>query len=230
MKIKLYFLTGILLIVSSLYSYCQTKPETCNCPNSRYYHPLKARPDSIFYLANGRAIMLCGERDAGDTLANTFSDFILAVCGADTIIDYWYSETSTMLIKFQKETVLVEDIIYLPTGNDFRFKPTLFSTDKIYFQGSKVVKNLVVNRQIPKYNKQEIEKALKLFESAKSGLNDSTMEIAHILFMATVSGSHKAREYFKEFGTKFGEELDGVYAEEYANLIAMLALWDEKKY
>jgi hypothetical protein len=69
---------------------------------------------------------------------------------------------------------------------------------------------------------------LKTYETAKPGLDDSKMEIANKLFIATISGDKKARQYFKEFKSKFGT-LDGAFSEEYSDLTAMLELWDRKE-
>jgi hypothetical protein len=225
---KNYILLLVLLFVTNSFSYCQTKHTNCNCPKSDYFNPvILSKPDSEFHFKNGNTIVLCGDRNE-DTVPNTFTDFILAVCGADTVIDYWDEEDGINLIQRSGDSLFIEDITILPTGQNLDFKPTLWTTDQIYFQGLKVLKKLVVNRQIPKYDKREIQIALKLFESAKGELNDSTMDIAEKLFIATISGSKIARKYFKEFKNKFGE-LDGAYAEQYEDLTAMIELWDIKK-
>ena len=87
---------------------------------------------------------------------------------------------------------------------------------------------LLINRQIRTYSQGEIQSVLKTYETAKTGLDDSKMEMANKLFVATISNSKKARHYFKEFKSKFGT-LDGAFAEEYNDLTAMLALWDRKQ-
>ena len=51
------------------------------------------------------------------------------------------------------------------------------------------------------------------------------MAIVNKLFIATISGDKKARQYFKEFKNKFGT-LDGAFSEEYNDLTTMLELWD----
>lgn len=86
----------------------------------------------------------------------------------------------------------------------------------------------MVNRQIRKYTEDEIQTVLKTYETAKSGLDDNKMVIANKLFIATISGDKKARQYFKEFNNKFGI-LDGAFKEEYSDLTAMLELWDRKE-
>lgn len=125
-----------------------------------------------------------------------------------------------------KDTLLVDQLQNLPTGDNFNYRETVWATEKIYFSGQRVVRKLLVNRQIKKYTKAEILTVLKSYESAKPGLDNSKMEIANKLFMASISGDKKARQYFKEIETKFGT-LDGAFAEEYNDLAAMIALWDE---
>jgi len=110
--------------------------------------------------------------------------------------------------------------------NYFEFKKSVWTTDKIFFSGQKVVRKLVVNRQIRKYNQDEIQLVLNAYETAKTGLDDSKIEIANRLFIAAISGDNQARQYLKEFKNKFGT-LDGAYAEAYNDLTVMLDLWDK---
>ena len=105
---------------------------------------------------------------------------------------------------------------------------TVWTTEKIYFSGQNVIRKLVVNRQIRRYNKVEIQSVLKSYETAIPGFDDSKMEIAYKLFIASISSDKKARQYFKEFKNKFGT-LDGSFAEQYNDLTTMLELWDRKK-
>jgi hypothetical protein len=122
----------------------------------------------------------------------------------------------------------VDELHNLPNGKNFKYQETVWTTEKIYFSGQKVVRKLVVNRQIRKYTDDEIQMVLKTYETAKSRLDDNKMVIANKLFVATISGNKKARQYFKEFKNKFGT-LDGAYSEEYSDLTAMLELWDRKE-
>ena len=107
------------------------------------------------------------------------------------------------------------------------FKKTVWTTEKLYFSGQKIVRNLEINRQIRKYNQDEIQSVLKTYETAKYGLDDSKMEIANKLFIATISGDNRARQYLIEFKNKFGA-VDGAFAEEYSDLTSMLEQWDKK--
>jgi hypothetical protein len=127
-----------------------------------------------------------------------------------------------------KDTLLVDQLQDLPTGNNLEFQETVWTTERIYFNDGKVVKNLTINRQIRKYTQDEIQAVLKTYETARPGPDDSKMGIAYKLFIAIISSDKKARQYFKEFKNKFGP-LDGAFAEEYNDLTAMLQLWDTKE-
>ncbi|MFD2203862.1 hypothetical protein [Shivajiella indica] len=185
-----------------------------------------SKPDTTFRLSNGKTIILCGYKNP-ESKPTTYSEFILSVCGQDTIIDFW-GAVLTCRLRVNKDTLLVDQLQYLPTGTNFKFQETVWTTEKLHFSGQKIVRELVVNRQIRKYNQDEIQSVLKSYETAKLGLDDSKMELANKLFIATISGDKKARQYFKEFKSKFGT-LDGAFSEEYSDLVAMLELWDRKE-
>lgn len=201
----------------------QTKKTSCDCPKTQF---AGTKADTTFHLSNGKTIVLCGYKNP-NSKPTTFSEFILSICGQDTTIDFW-GAVLTCRLKVNKDTLLIDQLQNLPTGNNFKFQETVWTTEKLYFSGQKIVRKLVVNRQIRKYNQDEIQSVLKSYEKAKLGLDDSKMEIAKKLFIATISGDKKARQYFMEFKHKFGT-LDGAFAEEYSDLKAMLELWDRKE-
>ncbi|WP_181182435.1 hypothetical protein [Sphingobacterium lumbrici] len=203
--------------------YGQANKASCDCPKTQY---AGTKADTTFYLSNGKTVVLCGYKNP-DSEPTTFSEFILAVCGQDTIIDFW-GAVLTCRLKVNKDTLLVDQLQNLPAGKNFKFQETVWTTEKIHFSGQKLVRKLVVNRQIRKYSQDEIQSVLKTYETAKTGLDDNKMEIANKLFIATISGDKKARQYFREFKSKFGT-LDGAFAEEYSDLTAMLELWDKKE-
>jgi hypothetical protein len=216
-----FYITTILIFLKLTSAVGQAKRTDCDCPKTQF---AGTKADTTFYLSNGRTIILCGYKNQESKPA-TFSEFILAVCGQDTIIDFW-GAVLTCRLEVNEDTLLVKDLRFLPVGKNLDFRETVWLTDKIYFQGQKVVKELMVNRQIRKYTPAEIQAVLKAYETAKPGPDESEMGIANKLFIATISGSNTARQYFKEFEIKFGP-LDGAFAEEYSDLKAMLELWDK---
>jgi hypothetical protein len=216
-------ITIILTFLTLTSVYGQTKNVSCDCPKTQY---AGTKADTTFHLSNGKTIVLCGYKNP-DSKPTTFSEFILSVCGQDKIIDFW-GAVLTCRLKINKDTLLVDQLQNLPTGKNFKYQETVWTTEKIFFSGQRVVRKIAVNRQIKKYNHDEIQTVLKTYETAKLGLDDSKMEIANKLFIATISGDKKARQYFKEFKAKFGT-LDGAFSEEYRDLTAMLELWDRKE-
>ena len=216
-------LVFILTFLNLISIYGQTKKVSCDCPKTQY---AGTKADTTFHLSNGKTIVLCGYKNPNSN-PTTFSEFILSVCGQDTIIDFW-GAVLTCRLKANKDTLLVDRLQNLPTGKNFKFQETVWTTEKIFFNGQKVIRKLVVNRQIRKYNQDEIRTVLKTYETANIGLDDDKMEIANKLFIATISGDKKARQYFNEFNNKFGI-LDGAFKEEYRDLTAMLRLWDKKE-
>lgn len=218
MAIKLSIILTVLTFSSA---FGQTQKISCDCPKTQF---AGTKADTTFYLSNGRTIVLCGIKNPKSKPTN-YSEFVLAACGQDTIIDFW-GAVLTCSLRVNKDTLLVDQLQNLPNGENFNYRETVWTTEKIYFSGQRVLRKLLVNRQIRKYTKAETLTVLKSYESAKPGLDDSKMEIANKLFIATISGDKKGRQYFKEFKTRFGP-MDGAFAEEYNDLTAMLKLWDK---
>jgi hypothetical protein len=215
--------TFLLTFFTALTTFGQANKNSCDCPTTKF---AGTKADTTLHFSNGKTIVLCGYKNT-ETKPTTFSEFILAVCGQDTIIDFW-GAVLTCQLQLKKDTLFVKQIENLPTGENFKFQPTIWTTEKFYFNGQKMTRKLVINRQIPKYSQVKIKMVLKSFENEKVGLNDKKMELANRFFIASISGDKTARKYFVEFKTKFGE-LDGAFSEEYSDLTAMLGLWDEKK-
>lgn len=218
-RVKLIFILTVLVFTTVL---GQNNKAICDCPKTQF---AGTKADSTFHLSNGKTIVLCGYKNP-ESKPTTFSEFILAVCGQDSIIDFW-GAVLTCRLKVNKDTLLVDELKNLPTGKNFKYQETVWTTEKIYLSGQKVVRRIVVNSQIRKYSQVEIRTVLKAFETAKPGLDESKMELANMIFIAIISGDKKARQYFKDFKTKFGI-LDGYIAEEYNDLNSMIRQWDKK--
>ena len=100
--------------------YGQTKNISCNCPKTEY---AGTKADTAFHFSNGKTIVLCGYKNP-DSSPATFSEFVLAICGQDSIIDFW-GATLTCRLKINNDTLLVQQIEILPTGKKFKFQPTV---------------------------------------------------------------------------------------------------------
>ncbi len=215
------FTITILAISFSIFTYGQATTKSCSCPKNNY---TGTEADTIFYLTNGKKISLCGYKNPGSKPVN-YSEFVLAVCGEDKVIDFW-DGTQTCYLRTKKDTLLIDNLVNLPTGKNRIYELTIWAREKIFFKGPVITKVYAVNRNIPKYDQKDIAQTIQEFETAKAGLSEEKMELANRLFIAAISGNLKAREYFKEFSTKFGN-LDGAFSEEYSDLTAMLNLWDK---
>ena len=183
------------------------------------------RPDTSFHFSNNKTIILCGYKNP-DSKPTTFSEFILSICGQDTIVDFW-GAILTCRLKFEQDTLVIEDVRNLPTAIDRKYESTTWTIEKIYFANGRLFRQYTTNRQIRKYSQKEIQQTITEYETANPDLDDSKMELANRLFISAISGNKKARQYFSDFNTKFGT-LDGAYSEEYKDLTSMLELWDEK--
>lgn len=193
----------------------------CDCTKTAF---AGTKVDTTFYLANGTTIVLCGSRNTVSKPA-TYSEFVLRACALDSIIGFWSADL-TCSLRVNSDTLLIDQLVDLPTGESFSNRVNTWSTEKIYLKGERLMRKLLVNRKIRKYTEAEIQTVLKSYELAKPGLDDNKMGIANKLFIATISGNKIARQCFNDFKTKFGT-LDGAFNEEYNNLTVMLASWDK---
>ena len=195
--------------------FAQSNNNDCACKHS-YLNEV----DTLFYLSNGKIIALCGYQNP-DTKPVNYAEFILSICKEDLIIDFWGAQVYCE-VKTKQDTVVVDELKLFPTGFNFELKQELWTSEKIYFDGNDISRNISINPQLTKYNKNQIKLVLKSYRSLEGTMDESKMEIAHRLFIAILSGNHKAKKYFYEMETKFGE-LNGGFKKEYDDLKAMLS-------
>lgn len=227
--INVRYIKILFLCLMSVCSQAQIKERLCTCPKNA---PSElAEPDTIFHFSNGMGIGLCGYKEIDKKSKEVlFLEFSLFVCGQDSTITGggWFLQNSK--IKKYGDTLILLDCPYLPTGDKFEERETPWIIEKIYFIKGRVTVEKRVNRNIRKYNQEEIQFVLREYEKIKSSysnLSDSTIGIAYKLFVATISGNGKAREYFDDVPLKF-TGLDAVYGEIYSDLKNKLSQWDNK--
>ena len=126
------------LFLVTFFASAQVNNLVCNCPNSEI---AGTKADSTFHFSNGKAIVLCGYREP-DIKPVRFSEFVIAVCGQTQIIDSW-GATQTCLAKFQRDTLHISEIKYLPAGKDFKYISVKWSDERVYFRKGKVVKDFL---------------------------------------------------------------------------------------
>lgn len=194
----------------------------CKCAENDF---AGTKTDTVYQLSNGKRIALCGYRNIENNPID-FSEFVLSVCGEKKIIDFW-DATETCNLRTKKDTLIVEELINLPTKKDRNYETNIWGIDKIYFANNKVIKKHFINKNIKRYTEKEIAKTLKEYENANEKLDDEKMQLVNRLFIATISENKKARDYFYKFENKY--KLDGALSEEYSDLKSMLEIWDVQK-
>lgn len=197
--------------------------EDCKCAENDF---VGTKTDTVYQLSNGKRIALCGYRNIENKPID-FSEFVLSVCGEKKIIDFW-DATETCNLKTIKDTLIVEELINLPTEKNRIYNSTIWSIEKFYFQNEQLKRKKFLNQKIRKYNNAEILLTLKEYENADEKLNDEKMQLVNRLFIATISKNNKARDYFYKFENRY--KPDGAFSEEYSDLKAMLEVWDKQKY
>lgn len=190
-------------------------PPQCSCPENDLR---TTKADTVFTFGNGKKIALCGYRNTEDDPV-TFSEFVLAECGKDTVLREW-DATITCRVFTKGDTLIAEELYNLPVGKNFEYERTVWWIDKFYFEDGNIKTLPLRNDNIPKYSKGQIKKVLAEYKAATGKLEENTMEMAGKLFIAAVSGSKEALRNFYQFEEKY--ELDGAYAEEYEELKAMM--------
>lgn len=214
MQIRLVLILTFGLTINSL---GQTLEKECNCPSNKF---TSTKTETVFSLTNGR-IALCGYVENKDN-EKLFSEFVLAVCGQDKIIDFWDALTVCRITN-SKDTLRIEELKNLPTGDNLKFVLTAWKIEMVYFRDGQAERSVELNRKIRKYNQQEIKGVLTEYELLNKKLTYDNMDLVYRLFMAAISGDKTARKYLID-RTKF-ETLDGAFAEDYNELIVMLKNW-----
>lgn len=214
----------LILFLSLLFGVFATQAQIlhkdCHCPKN----PMSGtKVDTVFQLSNGKNIALCGFRDK-DEHPPIFSEFVLSPCGQDTIIGGG-GALMPCQISIRKDTLLVQRMKYLATGSHFTLEQNIWETDQIYFNGDKAQHQIVLNPNLRKYNQEEIKKVLDNYQKYGLKVKHDRVPIIDELFMATLSGSTQAHNYFKAIGKDPDNGLDGVLGEQYSMLNRMLKEW-----
>ena len=153
-----------------IYSHGQVSKQSCNCPFSA-----TTKPDSTFHLSNGKTIVLCGYRDTVTIKGRTlFSEFVLATCGADSILGSW-GAANTYQLRVVKDTLFVEEIFSLPVGKNLESEQTPWKSEQIYFVNGKSQRRISLNRNLRKYSASEIASVINKYESSEK-LDEKNIE------------------------------------------------------
>jgi hypothetical protein len=194
----------------------------CNCPKNDYGADTI---DTVFSLANGSRIALCGYREENSNPPE-FSEFILSVCGTDSIIAFW-DATETCLIQVQGSALVVKSLDNLPLGSHMRYKPVPWYIETISVKQNLGIRSGKFSNSIPKYSSSQISKLLLKYDALKGHVYPHSMAYADELFVAAISGSIRAKKRLLEFRSKW--LLDGALLERYDELMAMLDIFDDRR-
>jgi len=206
--------------------YAQTTKRSCDCPQNQY---AQTKGDTTFHLSNGKSIALCGYQEPGSKPI-VYSEFVLSDCARDSVIDFWRAVLDYH-VEVKADTILLKRLEYLHVGKDFKEQEVVWSTEKLFWKGQKVIREKVTNLQLQNpYNADEIEAVLRAYESASPDLSygQGIVPLEDKLFAATISGSIKARQYFEEMPSKFNH-FGGAITEYHSRLQEMLRSWDRQQ-
>ncbi|MCL7987130.1 hypothetical protein M8998_04145 [Sphingobacterium sp. lm-10] len=194
--------------------------EDCHCPENKYA-PSKA--NQVFTFSNGQKIVACGfVLNHGAFLE--LSEFVLAECDSDHIIDFWDAMRSCRL-SFSRDTLLIEDLYTLPLGDNLQETVITWAREYISYDHGVLKRDKAINRNLKLYDQSTIQAVLKAYESTDNILNDAKMGLLDRLFVAAISNSEEAKVAFMQFRGRF-PELDGAYLHQYRILQEMLTAWD----
>lgn len=156
---------SLLLLLLFVFNFSDSQAQDCKCPNDFGFSG-STKVDTVFRLSNGRSIALCGYKDTEAAKGKTFySEFALTTCGEKSAIKFW-DATLECRLQVHKDTLLVQTMDSLPTGKNMQYKWTVWTVERIFFKNGKAARDLRVNKQIPKYNEQQIQAVLKEYQKA----------------------------------------------------------------
>jgi hypothetical protein len=198
----------VLLVSLPFVSFAQDK---CNCPENYSYKEVSKK---IFHFKNGEVFGLCGWTEDNGT---TYSEFAIFNCKSNKIIDEW-GAVKTCRVKFNHDTLMVSELFQFPIGKTLQYKDAAFYVHKFYFVANNLKKLSKYNKNVVHYDQSQIQTALTKFKTAKAGNTEKNIEVADMLFCASVSGNKQAEESFKQVPKKLGP-FDGHISEEWHSLL-----------
>ncbi len=210
-----YLIATLFFICSCVQTWAQ------NCDSSWLKLDQKATDGSVnrvFNIGGKDRLVVNGwcEVDKNDTV---YSEFVLFECGSERNLGEW-SALDPSRIRQLRDTLIVEDLDWLPVGKDFKYEYVTLFVNKYYCgkEGAKVIKTL--SNSYRKYTRAQIEHVYKEYSMLTKGNFERNIEVADMLLWAYVSGDAKAEEYFRTIESKFGP-FDGAIAESWHDALAI---------
>lgn len=223
MSLNTYKIFWITMLMSlSIGMHAQEIHSDCHCPENTM---AGTHADTIFHLSNGKDIALCGDY-AYDKESDTYNEFVLSDCEAHENIGYW-GAFPALRLEVKQDTLAIQEWEWLRTGKYFKGELNLWATENLVFKNGKWEKTRVVQPEISLYSKHQIKRVLKEYNALAKASDDikrtdsdgKILALMDKVFLAMLSGSGKAEEYFKQFPDVF--VVDGAYGERYQQLKAL---------
>lgn len=211
------FILFIVILFGVLTSKAQTKDCECIIHNAK-----KAKADSVYTFSNGKSLAICGYREGNP---NVFSEFYLNRCDLDSSLGFW-DALRDCKITLENDTLFIREFKLMANGGNREILANIYTIEKIYFKQGQLKRTLIINPELKMYNQENIDLVIKKYENTKGEMSEDKIDLAYELFYATISGSKKASEYFKQFDKKFFIQ-SGAYLEEWQDIQEMLLLWNK---
>jgi hypothetical protein len=201
---------------------------TCSCAVE--HGAQFVRPDTVFVLDSTMAVAYCGwiDRSGAET---RYSEFTLRWCGnqwpllsADATLDFRITVIDKVLV--------AEDHRVLPTGRDLHLGDVLWRThviEGVYepAMGEVVAKISEVPGDLHVITAQEEDTIRKRLKAVDPTMNFADEQLLGLLFLSAASDRRGAEKRFRNLRKHY--LLDGAYAEQYNELLAMLDVVVEER-
>ena len=214
---KQLFLFTIFLLVA-----CKGYTQECNCPPGAGDDAQKLQ---TYHFSSGKDLGICGFSTVeGDDVS--YTKFSLFLCGDSKPLETW-GEGITCKVEQAKDALLVKEMYNLPVGQSFSTLWRPFYIHKFTIVNGKVAETEYYNKDLAKYNKDQIAQIIKQYKDLPTTANEETMKVANMLFWATVSGSKETESLLTSIPAKFGP-FDNVIADEWKQINTVYQRWKTK--
>ncbi len=210
-----------ILFLIVLFGVLTTQAQTTNC-ECIIHDAKKVKADSIYTFSNGKSIAICGYREGNP---NIFSEFYLNRCDIDSSLGFW-DALRDCKVTLENDTLFIREFKLMANGANREILVNIYTIEKFYFKQGELQRYLIINPELKMFNQENINLVIKKYESTKGEMSEDKIDLAYELFYATISGSKKASEFFKQFDKKFFFP-SGAYLEEWQDIQEMLRLWNE---
>lgn len=187
------------------------------------------KPNLIFDFLNGKSVSICGffDKEIQDGEALIMSEFNVFDCKTgESYLEY--DATQTCRIKKLQDTLIIEELNYLPSGENWAWELIQIAEQKVSSNND----GIIVSKIKPKIKPIIIDEntQTEFLNSIKKGKGISgewELEIGKLV-VVSLSGNEKAWSVLKNYETYTGETTDGALAETWKDAVAIVE-WLKKE-